>query len=101
MRDVSAATTTLSARPFAQTRAPSFSEAAERHLDDVYRYLLVFTRDAATSRIAGYVDGVAQFSAFDFVSPAIFGLLLISCATCAFNAATFLSVSFESAALPR
>src|SRR5205814_9011654 len=46
MRDVSAATTTLSARPFAQTRAPSFAEAAERHLDDVYRYLLVFTRDA-------------------------------------------------------
>src|SRR5205814_9547515 len=49
MRDVSAATTTLSARPFAQTRAPSFSEAAERHLDDVYRYLLVFTRDASAA----------------------------------------------------
>src|SRR4051812_15382501 len=45
MTDVSAATTTLSARPFASTRAPSFAEAAERHLDDVYRYLLVFTRD--------------------------------------------------------
>src|SRR6476660_864917 len=49
MRDVSAATTTLSARPFASTRAPSFAEAAERHLDDVYRYLLVFTRDASAA----------------------------------------------------
>jgi RNA polymerase sigma factor (sigma-70 family) len=28
-------------------RAPSFATVAERHLDDVYRYLLVFTRDAA------------------------------------------------------
>src|SRR3954453_3906842 len=45
MRDMSAATTTVSARPFASTRAPSFAEAAARHLDDVYRYLLVFTRD--------------------------------------------------------
>jgi RNA polymerase sigma-70 factor, ECF subfamily len=26
-------------------RAPTFQQAAERHLDDVYRYLLVFTRD--------------------------------------------------------
>jgi RNA polymerase sigma-70 factor (ECF subfamily) len=47
MNDVSAATTTLPARRFAQTRAPSFTETAERHLDDVYRYLLVFTRDAS------------------------------------------------------
>ena len=45
MNDVSAATTTLPARPFSSTRAPSFAETAERHLDDVYRYLLVFTRD--------------------------------------------------------
>ena len=45
MKDVSAATTTFPARPFASTRAPTFAEAAERHLDDVYRYLLVFTRD--------------------------------------------------------
>ena len=45
MNDVSAATTTLPARGFAATRAPSFAETAERHLDDVYRYLLVFTRD--------------------------------------------------------
>jgi RNA polymerase sigma-70 factor (ECF subfamily) len=28
-------------------RAPSFASTAERHLDDVYRYLLVFTRDPA------------------------------------------------------
>src|SRR3954451_16611800 len=49
MTDVSAATTTFSARPFASTRAPSFAEAAERHLDDVYRYLLVFTRDASVA----------------------------------------------------
>jgi RNA polymerase sigma factor (sigma-70 family) len=26
---------------------PSFASVAERHLDDVYRYLLVFTRDSA------------------------------------------------------
>src|SRR5437773_2782951 len=45
MKDVSAATTTLPARGLAATRAPSFAETAERHLDDVYRYLLVFTRD--------------------------------------------------------
>jgi RNA polymerase sigma factor (sigma-70 family) len=47
MNDVSAATTTLDARRVASARAPSFAEAAERHLDDVYRYLLVFTRDAS------------------------------------------------------
>src|SRR5215467_7563468 len=47
MKDVSAATTTFPARPFASTRTPSFAEAAERHLDDVYRYLLVLTRDAS------------------------------------------------------
>jgi RNA polymerase sigma factor (sigma-70 family) len=45
MNDVTAATTTLGARRFAASRAPSFAETAERHLDDVYRYLLVFTRD--------------------------------------------------------
>src|SRR5215208_4220557 len=49
MKDVSAATTTLSARPFASTRAPSFAETAELHLDDVYRYLLVLTRDASVA----------------------------------------------------
>src|ERR1041385_1986110 len=49
MKDVSAATTTLPARTFASTRTPSFAEAAERHLDDVYRYLLVFTRAAAAA----------------------------------------------------
>src|SRR5436305_12029830 len=47
MNDVSAAATTLPARRVASARAPSFAEAAERHLDDVYRYLLVFTRDAS------------------------------------------------------
>jgi RNA polymerase sigma factor (sigma-70 family) len=47
MNDVSAAATTLSARRVASSRAPSFAEAAECHLDDVYRYLLVFTRDAS------------------------------------------------------
>jgi RNA polymerase sigma factor (sigma-70 family) len=45
MNDVSAATTTLPARSVASARAPSFADAAERHLDDVYRYLLVLTRD--------------------------------------------------------
>jgi RNA polymerase sigma-70 factor (ECF subfamily) len=45
MDDVSAATT-LPARSVAAARAPSFAEAAERHLDDVYRYLLVLTHDA-------------------------------------------------------
>jgi RNA polymerase sigma-70 factor, ECF subfamily len=47
MEDMTAATTTLGARHAAASRAPSFAEAAERHLDDVYRYLLVFTRDAS------------------------------------------------------
>src|SRR5215468_6888900 len=47
MDDMSAATTTLSAGRPAAARAPSFAEAAERHLDDVYRYLLVLTRDAS------------------------------------------------------
>ena len=45
MNDVSAATTTLPAQRVASARAPSFAEAAERHLDDVYRYVLVLTRD--------------------------------------------------------
>jgi RNA polymerase sigma-70 factor (ECF subfamily) len=45
MNDVSAATTTLPARSVASARAPSFAETAERHLDDVYRYVLVLTRD--------------------------------------------------------
>jgi RNA polymerase sigma factor (sigma-70 family) len=47
MNDVTAATTTLPARRLAASRAPSFAETAERHLDDVYRYLLVLTRDAS------------------------------------------------------
>ena len=47
MDEVTAATTTFPARATAAARAPSFAEAAERHLDDVYRYLLVFTRDAS------------------------------------------------------
>ena len=45
MDDVSAATTTLPARSVASVRAPSFAETAERHLDDVYRYVLMLTRD--------------------------------------------------------
>jgi RNA polymerase sigma factor (sigma-70 family) len=45
MKDVSAATTILPARRVASVRAPSFAETAERHLDDVYRYLLVLTHD--------------------------------------------------------
>src|SRR3954470_20826996 len=45
MNDVSAATTTLSARSIASARTPSFAETAERHLDDVYRYVLMLTRD--------------------------------------------------------
>ena len=45
MDDVTAATTSLPAQRFGATRAPSFAEAAERHLDDVYRYLLMLTRD--------------------------------------------------------
>src|SRR6266536_3085084 len=46
MDDVNAATTTVPARRASAERAPSFASVAERHLDDVYRYLLVFTRDA-------------------------------------------------------
>jgi len=45
MDDVTAATTSLPAQRFGAARAPSFAEAAERHLDDVYRYLLMLTRD--------------------------------------------------------
>ena len=45
MNEVSAAATTLSARSVASARTPSFAETAERHLDDVYRYVLVLTRD--------------------------------------------------------
>ncbi len=45
MNDVSAATTTLPAQRVLSARAPSFAETAERHLDDVYRYVLVLTRD--------------------------------------------------------
>jgi RNA polymerase sigma-70 factor (ECF subfamily) len=45
MKDVSAATTTLPAQRVASARAPSFAETAERHLDDVYRYVLVLTHD--------------------------------------------------------
>src|SRR5919197_6166792 len=45
MKDVTAASTTLGAPRFAPARAASFAETAERHLDDVYRYLVVFTRD--------------------------------------------------------
>src|ERR1043166_2734240 len=45
MDDVSAAATTLPARSVRSARAPSFAETAERPLDDVYRYLLMFTRD--------------------------------------------------------
>src|SRR5437660_7378204 len=47
MDDVNAATTTLPARRAAGERAPSFASVAEQHLDDVYRYLLVFTRDSS------------------------------------------------------
>jgi RNA polymerase sigma-70 factor (ECF subfamily) len=45
MKDVTAASTTLGAPRFAPSRAASFAETAEKHLDDVYRYLVVFTRD--------------------------------------------------------
>ena len=41
-------TTLWPARPkAAETAKPSFAAAAEEHLDDVYRYLLYLTRDAA------------------------------------------------------
>jgi RNA polymerase sigma-70 factor (ECF subfamily) len=44
MKDMNAVETLVG--PGVRTeRAPSFADAAERHLDDVYRYLLVFTRD--------------------------------------------------------
>jgi RNA polymerase sigma-70 factor (ECF subfamily) len=45
MKNVNPAMTTTMPlrRPIAH--APSFTEVAEQHLDDVYRYLLVFTRD--------------------------------------------------------
>jgi RNA polymerase sigma-70 factor (ECF subfamily) len=47
MKDVNPAMTTTMPlrRPLAQ--APSFAAVAEQHLDDVYRYLLVLTRDPA------------------------------------------------------
>jgi RNA polymerase sigma-70 factor (ECF subfamily) len=45
MDKVNAATTSLPAGRAARERAPSFSSVAEQHLDDVYRYLVVFTRD--------------------------------------------------------
>ena len=44
MKDVNAVET-LPLRPRPAAR-PLFADVAERHLDDVYRYLLVFTRDA-------------------------------------------------------
>src|SRR6266550_5860277 len=54
MNDVNAATTTLPARRAAGERAPSFASVAEQPLDDVYRYLLVFTRDpVAAEDLAG------------------------------------------------
>src|SRR5919206_934501 len=46
MEGVNAVETVAAGRVPAE-RAPSFASVAERHLDDVYRYLLVFTRDAA------------------------------------------------------
>lgn len=44
MEDVNAVET-LSAGRMPIAAAPSFASVAERHLDDVYRYLLVLTRD--------------------------------------------------------
>ena len=46
MHDVNAVETVVAGRVPGE-RAPSFASVAENHLDDVYRYLLVFTRDAA------------------------------------------------------
>ena len=46
MDDVNAVETLQVGRTRAQA-APPFASVAERHLDDVYRYLLVFTRDAS------------------------------------------------------
>ena len=51
MRDVNA----VEALPAGQMRVaarPSFAFVAERHLDDVYRYLLVLTRDPALAEIS-------------------------------------------------
>jgi RNA polymerase sigma-70 factor (ECF subfamily) len=48
MKDVNAVET-LPAGRLRSERAPSFAAAAEAHLDDVYRYLLVLTRDPATA----------------------------------------------------
>src|SRR5919197_4895767 len=45
MKDVNAVET-LPLRPRTAAR-PAFADVAERHLDDVYRYLLVFTRDTS------------------------------------------------------
>jgi RNA polymerase sigma-70 factor, ECF subfamily len=44
MEDVNAVETLPAGRMHAPAR-PSFASVAERHLDDVYRYLLVLTRD--------------------------------------------------------
>jgi RNA polymerase sigma-70 factor (ECF subfamily) len=48
MKDVNAVET-LPAGRLRLERAPSFAAAAEAHLDDVYRYLLVLTRNSATA----------------------------------------------------
>jgi RNA polymerase sigma-70 factor (ECF subfamily) len=48
MKDVNAVET-LPAGRLRLERAPSFAAAAEAHLDDVYRYLLVLTRNPATA----------------------------------------------------
>jgi RNA polymerase sigma-70 factor (ECF subfamily) len=48
MKDVNAVET-LPAGRLRLERAPSFAAAAEAHLDDVYRYLLVLTRNPAAA----------------------------------------------------
>ncbi len=48
MKDVNAVET-LPAGRLRTERAPSFASVAEAHLDDVYRYLLVLTRDGAAA----------------------------------------------------
>jgi RNA polymerase sigma-70 factor, ECF subfamily len=48
MKDVNAVET-LSAPRMRAGPAPSFASVAEAHLDDVYRYLLVLTRDPAAA----------------------------------------------------
>jgi RNA polymerase sigma-70 factor (ECF subfamily) len=48
MKDVNAVET-LPAGRLRSERAPSFEAAAEAHLDDVYRYLLVLTRDPSAA----------------------------------------------------